>query len=271
MAHRSVACAWLVCLGIAAQAFAQDGLGTRLLRRPTVSRDLVAFAYGGDLWVVPRGGGQARRLTSTPEPETDPRFSPDGLRIAYTSTVAGNTDVYVVATAGGTPTRLTFHPGVDCVRGWSPDGKRVIFGSSRGTLPTPGNNSYFRLWSIGVDGGLPEPLPMPRAFAGTYSPDGARVAYQEISVAMFAAAWAQNQSSQWRHYRGGRTQPIRLMKLADYSVEKLPGPTATTPSRRGSATRCTSCRIAASRPTSSRTASTRSSSSNSRTTTTSTS
>src|SRR5206468_1334467 len=74
----------------------------------------------------------------------------------------------------------------------------------------------------GVDGGLPEPLPMPRAFAGTYSPDGARVAYQEISVAMFAAAWAQDQSSQWRHYRGGRTQPIRLMKLADYSVERLP-------------------------------------------------
>jgi tricorn protease len=212
----------LLCLGIAAQASAQDGHGTRLLRRPTVSRYLVAFTYGGDLWLVPRTGGQARRLTSTPEPETDPRFSPDGSRIAYTSTVAGNTDVYVVPTAGGAPTRLTFHPGVDCVRGWSPDGQRVIFGSSRGTVPTPGSNSYFRLWSIGLDGGLPEPLPMPRAFAGAYSPDGARVAYQEISIAMFAASWAQDQSSQWRHYRGGRTQPIRLMKLADSSVEKLP-------------------------------------------------
>ena len=80
---------------------------TRLLRRPAVSRDLVAFAYASDLWAVPRGGGQARRLTATPFVETDPRFSPDGSQIAFTATVAGNTDVYVMATAGGEPMRLT--------------------------------------------------------------------------------------------------------------------------------------------------------------------
>ncbi|MBI4476971.1 MAG: PD40 domain-containing protein [Acidobacteria bacterium] len=204
---------------VAATAQAQ---GTRLLRRPTVSRDLVAFAYGGDIWTVPRAGGQARRLTATPQVETDPRFSPDGSRIAFTATFGGNTDVYVVSTKGGEPTRLTYHPGVDAVRGWTPDGTRVIFGSSRGTLPTPGANAYFRLWSVSVDGGLPDPLPMPRAFNGTYSPDGTRIAYEEIAVAMFAATWAQNQTSQWRHYRGGRTHPIRLLSVADLSVEKLP-------------------------------------------------
>ena len=58
--------------------------GTRLLRRPAVSRELVAFEYGGDLWSVPRSGGQARRLTSTPGVEIDPRFSPDGSRLAFT-------------------------------------------------------------------------------------------------------------------------------------------------------------------------------------------
>ena len=62
---------------------------------------------------------------------------------------------------------------------------------------------------------------MPRAFTGTYSPDGRRIAYEDVSVAL-AAEWAQEQSSQWRHYRGGRTHPIRLIDLADYSVEKLP-------------------------------------------------
>ena len=222
MVNRSVACSLLFCLGLAAHASGQSDRGTRLLRRPTVSRDLVAFTYAADVWVVSRSGGQARRLTSTPEVETDPRFSPDGSHIAFTATVAGNTDVYVVGTAGGPAMRLTYHPGVDAVRGWTPDGRRVIFGSSRGTLPTPGANSYFRLWSIALEGGLPEPLPMPRAFAGTYSPDGKRVAYQEIAIAMFAAQWAQDQSSQWRHYRGGRTQPIQLMNLANYSIEKLP-------------------------------------------------
>src|SRR5437870_13683436 len=92
---------------------------TRLLRHPTVSRDSVAFEYAGDLWIVPRGGGAARRLTSTPGAETEPYFSPDGSQIAYTSTVAGNTDVYVMSAAGGEPKRLTFHPGLDRVRGWT--------------------------------------------------------------------------------------------------------------------------------------------------------
>src|SRR4029079_1236037 len=75
--------------------------GTRLLRHPTVSRDSVAFEYAGDLWVGPRSGGQARRLTATQGLEIDPYFSPDGSQIAFSGTVAGNTDVYVVPASGG--------------------------------------------------------------------------------------------------------------------------------------------------------------------------
>ena len=190
--------------------------GTRLLRHPTVSRDLVAFAYAGDLWVVSRAGGQARRLTATPNVESEPRFSPDGSRIAFTASVGGNVDVYVIPTAGGDPTRLTYHPGADRARGWSPDGQRVVFGSAR---ISPPHQSYFRLFSIALDGGLPDPLPMPRAFTGAYSADGKHVAYEEISTE-FIATW--HEASSWRHYRGGRTHPIRVMNLADHSVMKLP-------------------------------------------------
>src|SRR5437016_5476301 len=75
--------------------------GTRLLRHPTVSRDAVAFEYAGDLWIVARSGGQARRLTATPGVELDPYFSPDGSQLAFSAAVAGNTDVYVVPTTGG--------------------------------------------------------------------------------------------------------------------------------------------------------------------------
>ena len=145
------------CLTVAVSAAAQ---GTRLLRNPTVSRDQVAFAYAGDIWIVPRAGGSARRLTSTASVEAEPRFSPDGTLIAYSATIGGNMDVYVVPALGGEPTRLTYHPGPDAVRGWMPDGKRLIFGSGRTSAPT----AYFKLWTIGLDGGLPEPLPMPRAF-----------------------------------------------------------------------------------------------------------
>ena len=201
----------LACLAISVSA-----QGTRLLRHPTVSRELIAFEHGGDLWVVSRSGGQARRVTSTQGVELDPFFSPDGSQIAYTSTVAGNTDVYVVPTAGGDPKRLTYHPSLDRVRGWTPDGRSVVFASPRTSAP---QQAYWRLWSISVDGGLPEPLPMPRAFSVAYSPDNKRLAYEEITTE-FIPPWYQ--LSQWRHYRGGRTHPVRVMNLADNSVEKLP-------------------------------------------------
>ena len=216
----------LLCVLLPAVAAAED---TRLLRRPTVSRDLVAFAYASDLWAVGRTGGSARRLTATPFVETDPHLSPDGSWIAFTATVGGNTDVYAMAAEGGDPVRLTYHPGIDAARGWSPDGRRVVFASTRRAVPTPSVTAYFQLWTIALDtakspraaAGLPERLPMPRAFTGTYSPDGRRLAYEDISVAL-AAEWAQEQSSQWRHYRGGRTHPIRVIDLKDYSVETLP-------------------------------------------------
>src|SRR5262245_21681618 len=203
----------LVLLYVSIHTAAQ---GTRLLRHPAVSRDSVAFEYAGDLWLVSRSGGAARRLTSTPSFEIDPYFSPDGSQIAFTATVAGNTDVYVVPTAGGDPKRLTYHPGLDRVRGWKPDGKSIIFASNRTGTP---QQSYMQLWTISVDGGLPEMLPLPRAFYGAYSPDGARLAYEEFST-VFVPEWIE--TSMWRHYRGGRTHPISIVNLSDYSVQKLP-------------------------------------------------
>src|ERR1700752_4824771 len=150
---------FLLLFGISASVHAQ---GTRLLRHPTVSRDSVAFEYAVDLWVVCRSGGTARRPTSTPSLEIDPYFSPDGSQIAFTATVAGNTDVYVVPTAGGDPKRLTYHPGLDRARGWTRDVRRVIFASVPDSSP---QQAYFQLWSVSVDGGFPERLPMPRAFS----------------------------------------------------------------------------------------------------------
>lgn len=206
----SILAACLACSGAA------NAQGTRLLRHPTVSRDQVAFAYAGDLWTVARTGGQARRLTATPGVEGDACFSPDGSQIAFTATAGGNTDVYVMAAAGSEPKRLTWHPGIDRVRGWTPDGKRILFASVRTSAP---QESYFQLWSIGLDGGLPERLPMPRVFQASYAPDSRRVAYQEIPLA-FVPNW--DEASFWRRYRGGRTQPIRILNLADNSEEKLP-------------------------------------------------
>jgi tricorn protease len=182
--------------------------GARLLRQPTVSETSIAFAYANDLWVVPRTGGAARRLTTFPGSETDPHFSPDGSLIAFSAQYDGNPDVFVVSTSGGAPTRLTWHPGGDVVRGWAPDGSRVVFASGRTTAPVP----YSMLWTVSVNGGMADPMLLPRAYAGEHSPDGSRFAYQELS----------RPNTQWRNYRGGQTQPIRVIELDDAEVEKLP-------------------------------------------------
>ena len=53
----------LVTVLLSALTTAQDA-PTRLLRYPAISKDLIAFVYAGDIWLVPIGGGYARQLTS---------------------------------------------------------------------------------------------------------------------------------------------------------------------------------------------------------------
>src|SRR3954465_3347335 len=177
----------ITTLAIAAPAAAQ--VDARMFRQPAVSADKIAFVYAGDIWLVPKAGGVATRLSSPAGEESFPRFSPDGSRIAYSADSDGNPDVYVVPTAGGEPLRLTHHPMSDRVVGWHPDGKRVLFASSRES----GRQRYSQFYLVGADGGLPEKLPVPYGEFGAFSPDGARFVYMPMS----------QDFRNWKRYRGG--------------------------------------------------------------------
>ena len=72
-----------------------------LLQEPALSKTHIVFVYAGDLWSVPRAGGDTVRLTSGTGSETDPAFSPDGTEIAFTGEYDGNVDVYTIPAAGG--------------------------------------------------------------------------------------------------------------------------------------------------------------------------
>src|SRR5499426_351908 len=108
---------------MASVCFAQTETPT-LLQKPAINDTQIVFGYAGDLWTVPREGGDAKRLTTGVGTETNPVFSPDGKTIAFTGEYDGNTDVYVVPAAGGVPKRLTWHPAPDTVLSWTPDGKK---------------------------------------------------------------------------------------------------------------------------------------------------
>ena len=184
---------------------------TRFLRQPTLSATHVAFAHAGDLWIAGRDGGEARRLTSTPAVETDPHFSPDGTRIAFSSNRAGGQTgfaVYVVPAAGGTPARLTWYPAYAFVRGWTPDGERVLYASTRETAPV----GFERLWTVAAGGGPSETVPAPWGHDGWYSPDGGRLAVDRMT------RW----DREWRHYRGGQNTALTILDLDDLSEADLP-------------------------------------------------
>jgi len=182
---------------------------TRLLRTPTVSATKVAFTYAQNIWVVDRAGGVARRLTSLPGGTSNPHFSPDGSMIAFSADYSGNTDVYVVPADGGEPKRLTWHPGGDSVQGWTADGRKVMFASGRDTW-APGNAPRF--WTVPVEGGVEEPLPIPRGYQGSISPDGRRIAYR------LNTSWDEER----RNYRGGQNKAIWIVDLDDYDLETPP-------------------------------------------------
>jgi tricorn protease len=177
-----------------------------LVQSPTISKTQIVFAYGGYLWSVPREGGEARQLT-TGGHEARPRFSPDGNWIAFTGQYDGNIDAYVMPADGGEPKRLTWHPDADVVVGWTPDGKKVLISSGREAYA-----DFDRLYTIPVEGGVPEVLPMWRGEAASYSPDATRIAY--VPNLKWQVAW--------KRYHGGQTTPVYLLRLSDLQLEKVP-------------------------------------------------
>ena len=175
-----------------------------LLRDPAVSQTQIAFSFAGSIWISNRDGNNVRRLTSGGH-EGKPMFSPDGSQVAFTGDYDGNRSVYVVGAAGGDPRRLTFHPADSGVIGWTPDGKRIIFATQRAAFA----QGVVQMFAVPIEGGFATPLPLARASEGSFSPDGARIAY--VPNIQWQKAW--------KRYRGGQTRPIWIANLSDSSVE----------------------------------------------------
>jgi tricorn protease len=179
-----------VVLGsLLAAAPASAQIDARMLRQPDVSATQIAFVYAGDIWLAPKQGGVAVRLSSPRGEESFPRFSPDGKTLAYSANYDGNTDVYTVPTQGGEPSRLTWHPMTDRVLDWHPGGTRVLFASSRES----GRQRYNQFYLVAVSGGPAEKLPVPYGEFAAYAPDAQQVAYLPQSQAFRT----------WKRYRGG--------------------------------------------------------------------
>ncbi len=195
----------LAVVAIVPSADAQ--IDARMLRFPDVSDTHIAFVYAGDIWIVPKAGGTAQRLSTPAGEESLPRFSPDGSKIAFTGNYDGNSDIYVVPTFGGLVERITHHPMPDRMLEWYPDGESILYASGMASE----KNRYSKLYRAPASGGMPELLPVPYGEFGSISPDESTLAYQTIT----------RDFRTWKRYRGGTAPDIWLFDLEDYSARNI--------------------------------------------------
>lgn len=182
-------------------------INARLFHQPDVSESHIVFAYGGDIWIVPKNGGMATKLSSPKGEESFPRFSPDGSKIAFSGNYDGNTDIYVMPSEGGVPVRVTHHGMSDRVLGWYPDGKSLLYASSMES----GKQRFSQFYKVSASGGLPDKLPIAMGEFGSLSPDGSKIAFTDRSRVF----------RNWKRYTGGWAPDIWLFDLKTLSSENI--------------------------------------------------
>ncbi len=127
----------------------------------------VVFELLGDLYTLPIAGGNATRVTSGPEFDSQPRWSPDGQTIVFVSDRSGTDNLWTVDAAGKHPHAITHGMRDQFISPeWTPDGKYIV--ASRNQTGTLG--STYQLWMYHRDGGsgirLAGETPNPAAAAG---------------------------------------------------------------------------------------------------------
>ena len=139
---------------------------------PPAGNGKIVFVRSDEIYVMDADGSNPTNLTNNPALDDAPKWSPDGTKIAFTSTRGGqpyHPHIYVMNANGSNPIRLTANPGTDYEYNlsWSPDGTKIAFarltstgvdiyvinanGTNQTRLTNTSNYNYQPAWS--PDGG----------------------------------------------------------------------------------------------------------------------
>ena len=112
---------------------------------------LIAFDLLGDIYTIPVNGGAATALRQNLAMEVQPRFSPDGKKILFTSDAGGGDNEWVMDKDGSNARQITkenfrlLNNGV-----WSPDGQYII---ARKHFTSGRSLGAGELWMYHINGG----------------------------------------------------------------------------------------------------------------------
>ncbi len=197
----------LISLSLLLVQVSDAQISARMFRTPDVSQTQIVFSYGGDIWIVDKEGGTASKLSSPSGNEGFPRFSPDGLKVAFSGNYDGNVDIYVIPALGGVPTRVTYHGMGDRLIDWYPTGDKLLYSSSRES----GKQRFSQFYNVSSSGGVSEKLPLAYGEYGSLSPDAKQIAFTERSVV----------NDTWKRYRGGMNGNIWMFDLTTFASTNI--------------------------------------------------
>ena len=92
-----------------------------------LARPLRASRENMEIFVVSRSGEPPRQLTRSSRIDTNPECSPDGARMAFTSSRSGSPQIYVMGIDGSDLQRVTFEGRYNEGASWHPDGSRLVY------------------------------------------------------------------------------------------------------------------------------------------------
>jgi len=142
----------------------------------------IVLTVDGDIFVMDDDGSRRRRLTqNTTAIDTDPRWSPDGTKIAFARYMEKEksqttAELFVMNADGTDPQRLTHNNVTDNVPSWSPDSTQIAFTSDQ--------NGVWEVYVIDVAtrditqvtaGGRDAPSTVP-----DWSPDGTQIVFERF-------------------------------------------------------------------------------------------
>ncbi|MEN3271069.1 MAG: tricorn protease [Pseudonocardia sp.] len=161
------------------------------LRFPHLHADTLVFVAENDVWTAPVSGGRAYRLTADDVPVAQPRLSPDGAQVAWTSWREGAPEVFVADLDGGGARRLSYwaDPRTQTI-GWTPAGEVLAVSAAGQASPRRG-----WAYAIPATGGTPRRLDF-GPVSDVALPAGGGPAVVVTSLMTRDMAW-------WKRYRGG--------------------------------------------------------------------